>query len=88
MTLSATTKHGTSSMEGDTPWYRNPDRVCKDDERYADLTLVVGKGSTKERQRMALACCSCPVYLDCLDDLFAHPMWEHYGIRAGIIGAT
>lgn len=69
---------------GEQRWWNHPDRACKGDERYADLVLA----SRKERREMALACCSCPVYFECLEDLLAFPSYEHYGIRAGIQGKT
>lgn len=67
------------------PWYAHPDRPCKDDPGYADLTMVP---SRVDRIAMLRACASCPVFFECLRDLLRFPKSEHYGIRAGVLGLT
>ena len=69
-------------------WRGNPDRHCKDHPEFADLTLVHSPGKRHKIEAMQIACTSCPVYYDCLQDLLAYPMWEHYGIRAALRGKT
>lgn len=74
------------------PWYADPDRRCKGDSRYEDLhnvrgaTRTGGQSRTGQIESMCTACLSCPVYYDCLKDLLVHPLWAHYGIRAGVRG--
>ena len=72
---------------GVVPWYRDPERGCKGDDRFSDLTLVKPPARAEQIEDMINTCIShCPVYYECLADLLAHPMWEHYGVRAGIRG--
>lgn len=78
----------TNSVES-VRWWEHPDRPCKDKEEYADLTMVVGKDRNKRIEAMRQACFECPVLRECREDLLASTKdWQHYGIQAGIRGAS
>ena len=80
-------------------WYENPDRACAGDDRYTDFTLLSrartsgpmrDRGKTRKQQidSMCDACLCCPVYFECLQDLLQHPLYTHWGVRAGIKGRS
>jgi len=77
-------------LQFDTPWFLNPDRPCKGRPEFSDLSLVKPLGNlTRKTQikRMVKECYSCPVLKECRIDLLASTKdWEHYGVRAGIVG--
>lgn len=82
-------------LEADTKWFLHPDRPCKDNPQYEDLKLIkpIAEGTKKYRSRksqikaLADACHKCPVFNECRIDLLVSTKdWEHYGIRAGIVG--
>lgn len=77
----------------DVRWWEDTDRVCRNDERYLDLRLIVpdsrryGLGGRKVQiENMVQGCLRCPVYYECLADLLRVPRYMHYGVRAAIVG--
>ena len=63
-------------------WWERPERICNGDDRYQNIKGL----RRREKEEMKEDCMVCPVYYDCLADLLSHPLWEHYGIQAGIEG--
>lgn len=87
-----------SSIQSEYAWWEHPGRVCRDDERYADLGLIysptsaerqAGSPSRKEQiADMQEGCLHCPVYYECLSELETFPLHEFYGVRAGKRGKS
>lgn len=48
------------------PWYLNPDRKCRDDQRFTER--LQGRGRSAQTKELLKMCERCPVLDDCFYD--------------------